>query len=420
MSRPKLPNVTGMERFKGETFHSSRWDYDYTGGDETGGLSKLADKRVAIVGTGATACQLIPALARDAGHLLVVQRTPAAVMDRKNRPTDPHFWGSLGSDWWYDRATNFSAITVGRPQEKDLVADTWTEMFHAFNSAGEKYGADAQKIGVSPSEIVDFKIMEQIRRQIDERVKDKATAEALKPWYNLFCKRPLFLDGYYETFNRSNVTLVDTNGHGLEAVSENGIIVDGKEYPVDCIIFASGFEVAVPLDRAGGLELVGRDGATLEKRWENGMISVHGMFVHGFPNLCLIGGVRHAAFSWNVTYNLKLQAEHFAHIVRYCTDHRIDVFEATEEAEQRWLAELRRCAAVDIQFLAECTPGYLNNEGGNVETGIASQGYGAGVLAYKEQLEDWRENALTEELQLTRSAMPISEMAESSVPRDRE
>ncbi|NWK97392.1 monooxygenase [Sphingobium lactosutens] len=401
MSRPKLPSVPGIEKFKGKMFHTSRWDYDYTGGDETGNLTGLADKRVAIVGTGATACQAIGPLARDAKHLYVVQRTPAAVSDRRNKPTDPDWWSKLGREWWYERATNFSAISVGETPARDLVDDTWTSMFDTFNQAHQRYAAEASQLGISPVELADYLFMEEIRQRIDERVKDPVTAAALKPWYNLFCKRPLFLDGYYETFNRANVTLVDTQGRGLDRVTETEIVYDGQSYAVDCLIFASGFEVAVPLDRAGGISLAGRDGITLADRWKDGMLSLHGMFVHGFPNLAFVGGVRHAAFSWNVTYNLKLQGDHFAKIVRYCEDRGIKSFEATEAAELDWHAELDRNSAVDVQFLADCTPGYLNNEGSNVDEGIASQGYGAGVLAYRDKLEAWRGSAMEKDFILS-------------------
>lgn len=402
MSRPKLPGIPGLENFKGRTFHTSRWDYDYTGGDETGGLTKLADKRVALIGTGATACQVIPRLAESSGHFYVVQRTPAAVIERHNRPTDAAWWNALPQSWWYDRATNFSAISVGQSPAQDLVQDKWTEMFARFNRAGTDEAEAARISGYDPLEIADHRIMQELRDEIDRKVKDPKTAEALKPWYNVFCKRPLFLQGYYETFNRDNVTLIDTQGRGLDRVTEDAIVFDGQEYPVDCIIFASGFEVAVPLDRAGGIDLTGKDGARLADNWRGGMTSLHGMFTHDFPNLCLIGGVRHAAFSWNVTYNLRLQGDHFAQIVRYCLDNDVRTFEVREEAEQNWLDELAAKSAVDLQFLADCTPGYLNNEGADIATGIASQGYGAGVLAYAQKLAEWRDTSIMDDFELTR------------------
>jgi cyclohexanone monooxygenase len=244
--------------------------------------------------------------------------------------------------------------------------------------------------------------MEDLRAEIERKVKDKKTADALKPWYNVFCKRPLFLQGYYDTFNRENVTLVDTRGHGLDAVTENEIVFDGEKYPVDCIIFASGFEVAAPLDRAGGLELKGRNGITLKDRWDEEMLTLHGMLVNGFPNMLFIGGVRHAAFSWNVTYNLQLQAEHFASVLKHCVDSGAKTFEVTQSAERDWLEELNAKSAVDMQFLADCTPGYINNEGADIDTGIASQGYGPGVLAYAEQLASWRKNRMESDLELTK------------------
>lgn len=402
MSRPKLPGIPGIQNFKGKTFHTSRWDYAYTGGDESGGLTGLADKNVAIVGTGATGCQVIPPVAAAAKHLFVVQRTPAAVIERFNRVTDHRWWADLKPGWWQERATNFSAFTVGQTPPVDYVDDKWTYVFSKFNTAAEAEADAARATGNNPAEIADYRIMEDLRAHIDQRVTDKATAESLKPWYNVFCKRPLFLQGYYDTFNRENVTLVDTEGRGLDAVTENAIVFDGKEYPVDCIIFASGFEVAVPLDRAGGLVLKGRNGLTLQERWRDGMESLHGMLVSGFPNILFIGGVRHAAFSWNVTYNLKLQADHFASVVRYCVDSGAKSFEVRSSAEQAWGEELKAKSAVDLQFLADCTPGYINNEGAEIDTGIASQGYGPGVLAYAEQLASWRRDRMQADLELTK------------------
>jgi len=400
MSRPKLPDIPGIETFKGKTFHTSRWDYSYTGGDETGGMSGLADKNVAIVGTGATACQVIPRLAESAKRLFVVQRTPAAVIERHNRPTDTAWWNSLGKGWAQDRATNFAAFTVGQTPDQDLVDDRWTYVFSRFNAAEATEGRYARDTGYDAAEIVDYRLMEALRQEIESKVRDKETAEALKPWYNLFCKRPLFLEGYYETFNRENVSLIDTQGHSLDAITEHEIVFDGKKYPVDCIVFASGFEVAAPLDRAGGLELVGRDDITLKERWRDGMKSVHGMLVNGFPNYLFVGGVRHAAFSWNVTYNLQLQADHVASVIKYCLDSGAKSFEARPSAEQKWVEELELKSAVDLKFLAECTPGYINNEGSEIGTGIASQAYGPGVLAYGEQLVKWRQTEMKNDLEL--------------------
>ena len=401
MSRPKLPDIAGIERFKGRTFHTSRWDYSYTGGDETGNLTGLADKRVALIGTGASGVQVIPRLAESAGHFYVVQRTPAAVDDRYNQVTQVDWWNSLKPGWWEERAANFAGISVGEAPGFDLVADNWTALFAKFNSAAAAAAAaGVRKEVLSSSEAVDFAIMNAIRNKIDERVQDRATAEALKPWYNYFCKRPLFLDGYYETFNRPNVKLVDTQGRGLDAVTENAIVFDGKEHEVDCIIYASGFEVAVPLDRAGGFELFGRDGVRLSEHWQDGMVTLHGLFTDGFPNLCMIGGVRQASFSWNVSYILKRQAEHFTRVVKHCLASGSRGFTVRQQAEQEWLAELDRASAVDIMFLSECTPGYLNNEGSDVAGGLASQGYGRGVLAYARQLEEWREKAMGSDLEL--------------------
>jgi len=212
-SRPKLPGIPGIETFEGHSFHTSRWDYGYTGGDTTGNLHKLADKRVAIIGTGATAIQCIPHLGAHAKHLYVFQRTPSSVDFRGNKPTDPEWAASLTPGWQRARRQNFADIVMGRPFEVDLVNDAWTDIFRtlqgpgAFNAGTPVNAEDA----ALRAELADFQKMNQIRARVDATVTDKATAEALKPWYRQFCKRPTFNDDYLPTFNRPNVTLVDTS-----------------------------------------------------------------------------------------------------------------------------------------------------------------------------------------------------------------
>jgi len=386
LSRPKLPGIPGAKDFKGHTFHTSRWDYDYTKGDNTGGLTGLKDKRIAIIGTGASAVQAIPYLGEWCQQLYVVQRTPAAVDDRENAPTDPDWWNSQEPGWWERRALNFEGFVNSIPQEIDLIQDGWTRNWGKMTEAMYK--------GQTPEEMAalrqqaDYEKMEAMRERIGRIVKDSETAEALKPYFNWMCKRPLFVDGYFETYNRPNVKLVDTKGRGLDCITETGIVFEGAEYEVDCIIYASGFEVASPPDRTAGFDMRGVGGITLSDYWSAGRRSLHGMLVHNFPNMAVISGLKQAGITWNITFMNRRQAEHYAALVKRCIDRGVN-FDVTDAAEQFWLQVLADKAMKDDTFLRECTPGYYNNEGKNARDSIWLSNYGGGPFEYMDILRDW-------------------------------
>ena len=348
----RLPGIPGIETFKGHSFHTSRWDYAYTGGDATGGLDRLADKRVGIIGTGATAVQCIPHLGASAGHLYVFQRTPAAVPVRNNHPTDPDWVKSLRPGWQMDRIVNFNRVISGIPQEVDMVDDGWTEVLNRIG---------VEVTGVNDSDDsrqqADFAYMEKVRDRVDAIVKDKTTADALKPWFNIMCKRPCFHDEYLDTFNRPNVTLVDSDGQGVERISDHAVWVNGKAYEVDCLIYASGFDFQTPdLSSRNGFEIHGRGGTSLTEKWAPGMRTLFGHFNRGFPNLFNQSATQGAITS-NVTHGLGESARHFAFMVRYCRDNRVRSFEPREEAEQEWVERLHAMAGLRDRYDAECTPG---------------------------------------------------------------
>ena len=386
LSRPKLPGIPGARDFKGHSFHTSRWDYDYTKGDTTGGLTGLKDKRVAIIGTGASAVQAIPYLGEWCQHLYVVQRTPAAVDDRENVPTDAAWWNSQQPGWWERRALNFESFVNSIPQDEDLVQDGWTRNWGKMTEAMYK-GRTPEEMGQLRQQ-ADYEKMEAMRTRIASIVKDPPTAEALKPYFNWMCKRPLFVDNYFETYNRPNVTLIDTRGRGLDRVTETGIVFDGLLYEVDCIIYASGFEVASPPDRTAGFDMHGVGGVSLSQYWEGGRKSLHGILVHNFPNMGVISGLKQAGITWSITFMNRRQAEHFAALVRRSLDRNVD-FDVTEQAEQDWLAVLDEKAMKDDTFLRECTPGYYNNEGKDQRDSIWLSNYGGGPFEYMEVLRDW-------------------------------
>ena len=391
LHRPKLPGIPGVETYKGHSFHTSRWDYDYTGGDSTGGLTKLKDKVVGIIGTGATAVQCVPHLGEAAKHLYVFQRTPSSIDVRNNRPTDPAWAKSLPHGWQKERMDNFNILLTGGYQKEDLVSDGWTEIIRnlILGQGAAKYAGRGPLTVDELVELADFEKMEQVRARVDKVIKNHETAEALKPYYRQFCKRPCFHDEYLATFNRPNVTLVDTQGRGVDRITETSIVANGIDYPVDCLIYATGFEVGTEYTRRSGFELYGRNGKSLTETWKNGVRTFQGFHVNGFPNCFVISNVQ-SGFTANFPHMLAEQAIHVAHVVKHCMQNQIRVVEATPEAEEEWVQTIKKLAYMRRKFLEECTPGYYNNEGKPAERSEQNGFYGAGPVAFVKVLEDWR------------------------------
>ncbi len=402
LSRPKLPGIPGIETFKGHTFHTSRWDYAYTGGDSTGNLHGLADKRVGIIGTGATAVQCIPHLGASAAQLYVFQRTPSSVDVRNNRETDPEWAGSLEPGWQYRRMENFNILVSGGDQEEDLVADGWTDIFRnltgiAAKTASRKLGrrlTSAEKEALM--EMADFQKMNSVRARAEALVKEEATAEMLKPWYRQFCKRPCFHDEYLPTFNRPNVELIDTAGRGVERITERGVVVDGREIELDCLIFATGFEVGTSYTRRAGYDVIGQGGQTLSEKWRDGLRTLHGLQTQGFPN-CFFLGFTQTAVTVNVPQSLNEQARHVTYILGELKARGATTIQTLAEGEAGWVAEMESKARMGEEFRVECTPGYYNNEGqaGNPNS-FFTFAYGAGPIRFFEILAEWRANGRLE------------------------
>lgn len=287
LHKAKLPGIPGSESFKGKAFHTSRWDYGYTGGGPNEPMDRLADQRVAVIGTGATAVQVVPQVARAAKELLVFQRTPGAVGVRDQRPTDVEWFQGLAPGWQEKRIINFTEAVTGAQPEEDMVNDGWTKLMWV-----DTQHAGASEEDAAVLERVDFEAMESIRRRVDEIVEDPATADKLKAYWGKHCKRVCFHDEYLPAFNRDNVRLVDTDGRGVDRITENGLVVDGVEYPVDLIIYASGFEVTTDLHHRLGFNPRGVDGIALSERWAQGAHTLHGVLASGFPNMLLISLVQ--------------------------------------------------------------------------------------------------------------------------------
>ncbi len=404
LHRPKLPGIPGIETFGGHAFHTSRWDYAYTGGDPDGGvMTGLADKRVGIIGTGATSVQCIPHLARAAGQLYVFQRTPSSIDVRDNAPTDMDwFENEVLEPGWQDRwLRNFTAhFAPGTVPEEDLVGDGWTDlarrirdrMFQLFTS-NDGTEVTVERMMETFFDADDEK-MNEIRARVDELVGDADTATALKPWFRQLCKRPCFHDEYLQAFNNPNVTLLDTDGQGVERIDETGVWVGGVHHELDCLIYATGFEVGTSFTRRSGFDAVGRDGVRLSEHWGPSMRTLHGMHVHGFPNLFHVGAAQGAGLIANYPHNLTEAGAHVAHIIRHLLDDGIEAVEATAEAEEGWLQVLRgneNPMSGMVLGSTECTPGYYNNEGKGFDEGFVGPGYPGGALAFFDLMARWRD-----------------------------
>jgi cation diffusion facilitator CzcD-associated flavoprotein CzcO len=406
LNRPKLPGIPGINEFKGHTFHTSRWDYGYTGGDSYGNLEGLKDKRVGVIGTGATAVQCIPHLGASAKELYVFQRTPSSVDVRNNGETDPDWFASLESGWQARRQANFNTLVAGGDQDEDMVSDGWTDIYRKLTGAAAKEAA--RKLGrrltnaerAQLLELNDYRKMNQVRARVDQIVKDPVTAAALKPWYRQFCKRPCFHDEYLATYNRPNVHLVDTRGRGVDRLTENAVVANGQEYPLDCLIFATGFEVGTAYTRRAGYEIIGRGGATLSEHWAGGIRTLHGLTSHGFPN-CFFLGFTQGAITISVPQALDEQARHVVYMVSQARARGAASLEPTAEGEEAYVQEVRSLARMGARFYSECTPGYYNSEGaaGN-RGGFFSDMYGAGPLRFFELLGEWRDTGKMPGLEL--------------------
>jgi cation diffusion facilitator CzcD-associated flavoprotein CzcO len=411
---PKLPGIPGIHTFKGKMFHTARWEYDYSGGSQTNPvLDKLADKRVAIVGTGATALQAIPHLGKYAQQLYVLQRTPSTVDQRINPPTDPQWVKTLKPGWQAERHANFhrGAIEGFLPNEPDFVCDFWTEINRNLAAELEDQGFPDLPLEelMARREMMDFRVMERMRRRVESMVTDRATAEALKPYYRFSCKRPLSNDDYYDTFNRPNVKLIDVSASkGVEAMTENGFVAGGVEYDVDCMIFASGFEVSSDLDRRWGFDVFeGRDGLSIYDHWADGYTTLHGVMTHAFPNLFFIGYYQ-GGLNASTTEQYRRQVVHSVHIIEAALNRGLASVEPSKEAQDAYVRHFHETAIDMTEFQRECTPSYYNNES---ETKIGSDGrekfrnflgeiYGPGWTAFETLLQDWRDKGDMEGLVL--------------------
>jgi cyclohexanone monooxygenase len=401
LTNPKLPGIPGVEKFKGKSFHAARWDYDYTGGSpENETLDKLADKKVAIIGTGATAIQAVAPLSRSAKELYVFQRTPSALHPRNNRPMDVDYFKSISNEPnWQQKFNDDIALayagTLGQPYrlgpvnrlfEGDPFVAIFDGVYKAINSVPPEK-RNKENI-MAALEALDVRSVAHTHEHTANIVKDPETAEKLKPWYRPACKRPTFNDDYLPSFNRPNTHLVDTDGKGVSEITENGLVANGETYEVDCIIFASGYEFAKDSSKSIQFEIEGEGGKTLQEYWQDGIRTLHGMHVNGFPNLFMVQLAQGADFAPNVPTGWGNTAETIAYIIDHMQQNQLAQVEADKAHEQAWVDLVSN--ADPVPDLRDCTPGLLSHEGAVDGKLSKLQGYPDGPRAFFKLIETWK------------------------------
>jgi cation diffusion facilitator CzcD-associated flavoprotein CzcO len=416
---PRVPNYPDIAKYKGKLFHTARWDYQFTGGSlENPKLTGLADKRVGIIGTGASAVQIIPHLARYSRSLIVFQRTPAAVDARDNRPTDPVWWkeemASQGAGWQQRRQKNFNAFTCNETPlpGNNCVGDGWTRMpsFSLLIGGPQNLAPDY----IDQMRAVDLVRQAQIRERAHALVQDPVAADLLTPWYPGWCKRPCFHDDYLSALNKENVRLVDLRHGGLSHFTPSGVVANGEEYELDLIVLSTGY--TVPVTRAspgsrGNISITGRHGMTMEAKWANGLATLHGVMTRDLPNL-FFAGTSQAGACVNLTYSVDQNATHVAYILGKAFERRPPncdkvVLQPTHEGEEQWAGEVLARAAA-FRGIAGCTPGYLNGYGKSLDSLSPEQqvnmarlaAWGEGIASYVNRLEEWREKGELEGVEM--------------------
>lgn len=407
----KLPGIPGIETFRKPHFHSSRWDYNETGGSPTSwNLAKLADKSVGIIGTGASAVQLVPQLAKDVKKLYVFQRTPSSISIRSETRTAEEPASEPEKGWQRAAMEEFANILQGNITDRDCSAVEGLESLtiRALVKEAQAYGTSLRPEDIPElMQLADFRHMEKLRALIESTVKDKTTAELLKPWFPFMCKRPAFNNDYLATFNRPNVELVDTKGKGVTRLTETGVLAGGKEYPVDLLVYSTGFDFETDVDfyQRTGIEIVGTAGQQAVAEQETGPATLFGIHLRGYPNLLNIGTAQ-SGVTANWTHTAHVAGEHVAAVVAAVLDKKEDggrsaeVIEPSEEAVEAWGKQAEEGYEMRLQFNLTCPPGYYNKQGQPEGIHPRTGFYSKGIIEWQRVMREWRKDGLMDGMEI--------------------
>jgi len=338
LSTARKPDFPGMDLFKGQTYHTGHWPHE---GVDFSGL------RVAVIGTGSSAIQAIPVIAKAAEHLTVFQRTPNFSIPSRNAGMTPDYENRWKSNYPEQRAAarmtlsgilrnpnDFSALSVSDEERIAILESRWqsggTSFMAAFNDL------------VTNQKSNDF-AAEFVRNKIRAMVKDPATAELLAPkGHPIGTKRICVDTDYFLTYNRDNVKLVDVSQHPIEALTETGLRQNGTDYAFDAIVFATGFDAMTgTLTR---IDIVGRDGETLAAKWEAGPRTYLGLMTAGFPNMFLITGPGSPSVLSNMIVSIEQHVDWVTDCIAHLAARQCDCIEANRAAEDDWVLHVNEVA----------------------------------------------------------------------------
>ncbi len=347
LSVPKEPDVAGAERFEGETYHTGRWPHE--GVDFTG-------QTVAVIGTGSSAIQSIPQIANQAAKLYVFQRTPNFSLPAHNGPLDP----AVARDWKANRETyrerqrsssfgnvmirdnEQSALDVSEEERRRIYEDCWAQ--GGFSLVGAFTDLLTNKAANDTA-------AEFVREKIRDIIKDPQVAEKLLPTnHPIVTKRPCIDTGYFETYNRDNVTLVDLNATPIEAITPTGPRTSAADYPVDSIVYAIGFDAMT--GALCNIDIRGRGGVGLKDKWSNGPRTYLGLMIAGFPNLFIVTGPGSPSVLSNMIVSIEQHVNWITDCIAYLSERQVGAIEATEDAEDAWVAHVNEVAESTLYPLA--------------------------------------------------------------------
>jgi cation diffusion facilitator CzcD-associated flavoprotein CzcO len=352
LSAPNTPDFKGSDSFKGEIYHTGKWPHE--GVDFTG-------KRVGIIGTGSSAIQSIPIIAEQAAHLTVFQRTPNYSVPAANRPIDQEMVREIKADYAGFRAReNKEQIAFGSrfqssnvsilelpPEERNKVYEKYWQiggLLFLYASTDMLINKEANETAA-----------EFIRGKIRSIVKDPATAELLCPDTVVGCKRLCADSGYFETYNRPNVKLVDVKSAPIEALTPNGLRTGNAEYELDCIVFATGFDAMT-----GSLlrmDIRGRKGLSLQQKWSEGPRTYLGLTVVGFPNMFIISGPGSPSVLTNMVPSIEQHVNWISDTIRDLRERQLSCIEPVAGAENAWVEHVNEVGAGTL--FPTCNSWYL-------------------------------------------------------------
>lgn len=316
---PSYPNIKGLHDFKGITMHSARWDNSV----------ELQGKRIAVIGTGASAIQVVPEMAKVAGELFVFQRTPAWVIPKADFAFKEH--------------------TKDKYEQKPLARMWYRNKIYWIleaNAAGFVLDPRLMKVG------------QKLAYKNLKKVKDEATRKALTPDYTMGCKRVLLSNTFYPTFNQDNVHLVSG---AVTEIRKNSIVSNGQEYPVDVIIFCTGFDVT---NQVNQFDITGRHGKSIRNHWKNGMHAYLGISSHDFPNAFFLLGPNTGLGHNSIIFMIETQAKYIAKALGYMQKNQLEYLEVKQQAEDEFVADIQKQSANSV-WKSGCNSWYLDDRGRN-------------------------------------------------------